>query len=407
MFNVRNIEDIPQILKDNLRNIKTVEVTINTLDSLGMITSKDIKAVETVPSFNKSTVDGYACKYEDVKLASSSSPTMLKIVGEVEMGKEVNIILKDGEAVYVPTGGMVPKGADAMVMIENTDVLKNNVLINRKSTSFENILKIGDDIKMGEVLINKNTLISPRTIGVLMSQNITSLSVYDKVTCSIISTGDEIIKESQEITLGQVRDINSYTVKNYLNKYNVEVNSSNIIPDNFEEYKQAILNGFKESKLVISSGGSSVGEKDYTIKILEDIGANIFLHGLNVKPGKPTILATFEDNVFIGLPGHPFSAYVVLDLLFDLIMNQLFSIDQIKIKPYIEAKLTTNIHNNSGRTLIQLVEIIQEKELSCTPIFSRSAMIKSLNKAYGYVKLDRNSEGVYKDEIIKVYRFGD
>lgn len=407
MFKVRNLEDLNQIIKDNFNDIVLESDLIATVNSVGKITVDDILSEETVPAFNKSTVDGYACKYEDVKLASASSPAMLKLAGEVEMGKNADTILHAGYAIYVPTGGMVPEGADTMVMIENTEVLGKNVLINKKASTFENILKKGDDIKKDEVLVSKNTKISPRIIGALMSQNIREIKVFKSLDCTLISTGDEIVNSDQEISLGQVRDINTHTIKAYISSENVTVVKSSVIQDDFEEYKATVLEGFEHSNIVISSGGSSVGEKDYTINILEAIGAEVILHGLNVKPGKPTILAKYKGKIFIGLPGHPSSAYVVLHMLFNRLIEEVYKVKQHIITPYIEATLTQNVHNNSGRTLIQLVEIENNKSVLCSPIFAKSAMINSLQNAYGYIIVDRNSEGLYQGETVKVYRFGD
>ncbi len=400
MFNVKTLEETQQIISNIEFPLKTHQT--KTIEALGYYISEDIKSTEEVPAFNKSTVDGYACKYDDVKLTSEGSPALLKLMGKVEMGQATKSTLQSGEAYYVPTGGFLPSGTEVMVMIEHTEPLNNEVLIYKKHSKNQNMILRGQDIKINEILVDKNTKVTPRVIGALMSQNVKVINVYNKLIFSVISTGDEIV-DQETIKLGQVRDINTHTVSSFIETKGYKTLNKSIIQDDYDRYKNEIVNGFNNSDVVISSGGSSVGEKDYTFRILEDIGANILLHGLNLKPGKPTIIATYKNKIFIGLPGHPMSAYMVLQFILDMVLDTVYK-QQSLPKPYIELTLTENVHNHSGRTLAQLVNIDFN---SATPLHFKSAMVKVLKDAYGYIIVDQNSEGLYKGETVKVYKLGD
>ena len=400
MFNVKTIDEAREII--NGIDFTPNKITLDTVDSLGYVISKSILSKEEVPAFNKSTVDGYACKYDDVKLTNEGSPVLLKLVGSIDMGQTSNHKLKSGEAYYVPTGGFLPSGTEVMVMIEHTEVLKDEVLIYRKHSMNQNMILKGQDIKPNTELVSENTRITPRVIGALMSQNIKKVEVFDTLSFSVISTGDEIT-DQDTIQLGQVRDINTHSVSAYLQEKGCIVTSKEIIQDDFNKYKESIVRGFESSDVVITSGGSSVGEKDYTFRILEDIGADVLLHGLNLKPGKPTIIATYKGKIFIGLPGHPMSAYMVMHFIMDMVLKTVYN--QVDYgRPYLELELTENVNNNSGRTLAQLVSI---SKTHATPMHFKSAMVNVLKDAYGYILIDQNNEGLYKGDSVRVYKLGD
>lgn len=399
MWNVKSLEEAYEIISKLKLSLK--EETINTLDALTYVLSEDVYSKEDVPAFNKSSVDGYACKYLDIAQASETSPALLKIVGKMEMGSSTDYILQSNEAYYVPTGAFVPNGADTVVMIENTERLKNEVLIYKKSSFNDNYVSKGEDVCSNQLLIKKNTVITPRIIGVLKSQNINNIKVYAKLNITIISTGDEIV-DKDEIQLGEVRDINSHTISSFINQSKHIIVKQCIINDNYEAYKNTVDNAI-DSDLIIASGGSSVGEKDYTIRILNELNYKNHLHGIHVKPGKPTIISQKENNIFLGLPGHPMSAYIILNLLFNHIISSIYN-TEIHELPYITKELSSDTHNNSGRMMIKLVTIDQEKAI---PLHTKSALIKSLSEAYGYIVIDSLTEGLYEGDIVKVYKLGD
>lgn len=408
MFLVKSINETIQLLKDNFKNYNLKIKTINLENALNYVCAEDIVSNEEVPHFNRSIVDGYAVDFNSVKLATSSTPSILRLKGSVLMGQSATDLVTKSTTVYVPTGGHLPKGANAAVMIENTELLGDEVIINKSVSINENILLKGSDISIGSVVITKNKLITPLVIGALKSIGITKIKVYEKLTALVISTGDEIVKDKSSLSIGEIRDINTYTVSNHLKNKNITISESFIINDDFNEYKNAVLKGFDTSDIVFTSGGSSVGDKDYTLAILKDIGAEILVHGINIKPGKPTIIAKYNNKLFIGLPGQPTSAFIVLNVFIKEIINVIYNIEDSMPTPYFEAKLDSNVHSSTGRRMYQLVKIsYSNNEYIVTPLFAKSGMINSLKEASGYIIVDEFSEGYLSDSIVKVYRLED
>ncbi|MBU1020561.1 MAG: molybdopterin molybdotransferase MoeA [Firmicutes bacterium] len=409
MFIVKSIEETLNIIKSNFNDYALKTKIIKIDDALHYVSKNDIYSKENVPHFNRSIVDGYAVDYNSVKLASNSTPAILKLVGEVEMGMEAKYEVSPNTTVYVPTGGHLPTGANAVVMIENTDQLNDQIFINKGVSMNENTFHKGTDIAKDELVLKKNTFITPLVIGTLKSLGIREIEVYQRLSVSIISTGDEIVGDVESLNIGEIRDINTYTIKNKLITNHFVINEVSIIKDDFIAYQDAVKKGFLTSDIVISSGGSSVGEKDYTFDILQNMGANVLVHGVNIKPGKPTVIAKYQHKLFLGLPGQPTSAYVVLNTLLKTIYNTIYQIDKPIINTYVEATLDTNIHSVSGRQLYQIVKLSmnQENKIVATPLFAKSGMIKALQQADGYIIISDLTEGVTAQSIVKVYGFGD
>lgn len=409
MFLVKSIDETIKIIRDNFDKYQLITKTIKLEDSLNYVAAKDIYSLEYVPHFDRSIVDGYAVDFNSVKLASSTTPSILRLSGEVEMGKESQYKVTENTTVYVPTGGHLPSGANSVVMIENTDTLLDEIIINKSVTMWENVLKMGSDIKKGQKIISSNTRITPLVIGALKSIGIREIKVFEKLSVTLISTGDEIVEDRDTLKIGEIRDINTFTIGNHLKNKDILIDESVIINDNFELYKNTVLKGFKNSDIVISSGGSSVGEKDYTFDILKDLGATVLVHGVNIKPGKPTIIAVYKNKLFFGLPGQPTSAFFVLNTFIDEIINTIYHIDNIYPTPYIEATLELNVHSTSGRRMYQLVKVTKNSEgkLIATPLFAKSGMINALKEASGYIIIDEFVEGQSSGDNVKVYRLGD
>jgi molybdopterin molybdotransferase len=406
MFTVKTIDETKRIIKNNFNDYSLEVIEIDASIAKGYVISEDIVSTENLPMFDRSTVDGYAALDSVVKHASSSSPVPLKLLGSSEMGKECTFELDETTTVYVPTGGHIPKGTTTMVMIEDTESLGSDILINKSTSRWENIFQKGTDIKALETVLVKNTKLNNRHIGVLKSLGIKKVKVYQKLKALIISTGDEIT-DNEIISLGQIRDINTYTISGYLDRYGIDVTKTIVINDDFDLYYDTVKKGFENNDLVISSGGSSVGEKDYTARVMEKLKAITLVHGVNIKPGKPTVISKYNNKLFFGLPGQPTSAYVVLNEMFDTIYNTIYNLKDVSVKPFIEGILDSKVHSKSGRKLYQIVSVTYGEEVIVTPLFAKSGMIKALSNAYGYIIINDNVEGIIKGEKVKVYRFGD
>lgn len=402
MFIVKDIEEVKSIIKEKLNNIQLNTINIHILDSLGKYLSQDVVSDINVPNFNRSTVDGYAVRVSDIFGTSLSSVIALNNLGDIQIGEENNTILKENETMYVPTGGMIPINSDGVVMIENTEIFGDDILIKKQIKPYENIIKIADDIKIGEIVFKKGHKIRPQDLGVLSSLAIEYINVYKDITVTIISTGDEIVNPFSELPLGKVRDVNTYTISAFLKKLGLKINKQVLLNDDYNLIKENILEAINTSDLILISGGSSVGKSDYTIKILEDIEKDsIFTHGINIKPGKPTIFSFIKNKLIIGLPGQVSSALVVFnEFIFDII-NYYYNSNEF-IKPYIYAKIDTNVYASTGRKTYIMVKFINKDTV--TPVNGKSGLISLLSNAYGYIIIDSFNEGIDALETVKVYK---
>jgi len=399
-------QQIKYFLKN--KNLRTENIKLD--NALDRILAEDIFSPVNLPPFSRSTVDGYAVKAVDTAGASASMPTYLDIIGSVEIGKNTELKLKGGQAAAIPTGGMIPKEADAVLMIEDTEMIAENMIESFKSLAVgENIVQKAEDIAQGELLFKKGHKIMARDIGALAGLGITEFKVFNKAKISVISTGDELISAEAEAKAGQIRDINSYSITSYLNKIGGDAKKVGIIKDEFNSLKEALKKELDQD-LVLISGGSSVGIKDMTIELLNSLGEpGVLLHGLAIKPGKPTILAVIEGTIVIGLPGHPASAWTVNNILAAEIVRVLngakeaAEIGSENQKYLIKAKLTRNLVSDKGREEYIPVKIIKKNDkLFAEPLLAKSSLITNLAYGDAMLKIPRNQEGKDKGEIVEL-----
>ncbi len=398
MFKVKKLSEARNLIKSTFSNKRKV-IEVNTIDSLGLIVAEDVRSNFDVPHFSRSTVDGYAVQHKSVNLASSTVPVLLKNIGTVEMGSDSDLVINKNTA-YVPTGGYLPEGADAAVMIENTEQLGDEIIIYSSPAIYENVLLKGSDISVGDLILNKHSKVSPRTIGMLTGAGVETLKVFKPITAIVLSTGDEIVAPNKTPKIGEIRDINTYTVCKELELLGIQVLKTMVIKDNFDKYYNEVDNALKIADMVIASGGSSVGDKDYTIDVLNKMNANVLAHGLNIKPGKPTILAEVDGKFFFGLPGQPLSAYIVLIALIDSYLEA--KLEVVVPRRTVTKELTLSVHAAPGRVTYQLVKIMNE---FIEPIFTKSGMISGLANADGFIVIEENKEGLDKGEMVEVFTF--
>lgn len=413
---LNKLEDFWDKIKTNLKQKEFTKEIVKLDQSLGRVCAKNIKAKENIPPFSRSTVDGFAVKAKDSAGASATLPTYFEVIGEVEMGEKTELKLKTGEAVAIPTGGMLPEGADAVLMVEYTDYLADNTIeTNRAVAAGENLVLKGEDIAKGEELFKSGHRIRPRDIGAMAGLGITEISVYGKPEIAVISTGDELAAPGEEVGPGQIKDINSYSISSLLNSYGVLTRKVGIVKDEFKLLKNAVSKNL-DSDLVLISGGSSVGIKDMTINILNSIGKpGVLLHGLSIKPGKPTILAVIEGTPVIGLPGHPASAWTVTRVLLKSVIHFLLGeikADEIgridkksnnKFDFSFEAELTRNIGSDKGREEYIPVRLFknEENKLMAEPIVGKSSLITTLVEGDALIKINTYEEGKNKGDKVK------
>lgn len=407
-FNVKSFTDI----KSKLISL-TEPLEVEQLDfkqAYGRIVSSDIKSPVNLPDFNRSTMDGFAVRAKDTFGASSSSPAYLKVIGEVMMGESIELSLKTGETAKIATGGMLPEGADSVVMVEDTNKVDDQTVeVNHAVVPRENTVKIGEDVERDEIVLHKGQKLRPQDIGALAGLGITTLEVYRKPVVSIISTGDEIVSPYEETKHGQIRDINSYSLYGLVLEADAIPVKFGLIKDKKKELKTALESVLERSELVLISGGSSIGTRDVTLDVIESFDdARILAHGVSVKPGKPTIATLIGDKFVFGMPGNPVSVMMVFETLVKPVLQKMQGIVlPLWSEHTAKAKIKTNLSSDAGRDEYVRVRLFysENSELIAEPILGKSAMISTMVKADGTVMIPVGVEGIEAGEEVVVYLF--
>lgn len=403
-FKVKTVEETFALIEEKIPAIKDTEVCLLE-DALHFILAEPVVAKENVPGFDRSTVDGYAVKAKDTFGSSESMPGFLTVVGEVKMGEAADHHVGPGEAVYVPTGGMLPKESDSVIMIEHCEDMDNLLNIYKQVAPGENVIRTGEDIREGEVLLPEGTKLRPQELGALAALGISHVTVYRKLKVGYLSSGDEIVPyQTETLSIGQIRDVNYLTVLGLTNEWDVEVKYGGIVKDDFVEFKQKARELYDQVDCLILSGGSSVGAKDYTTEVIQFLGdPGVFVHGISIKPGKPTILALANDKPVIGLPGHPASAMIIFKLFGERILRKLKGEKMNKLPERIFARITKNIPSSPGRSDYIRVRLFENNgEWWAEPIIGKSGLITTLVKSDGIVEIVSEKEGISQGELVPV-----
>lgn len=406
-FKVKSSEEVFEILK----GFPPVnDETVFAGEAYNRILSRTVTSEEDMPDFSRSSVDGYAVIARDTFGASDTLPAFLELAGEVLMGKASKDAVTPGKAIRISTGGMIPEGADAVVMIEYChSVDEKTIEISRSVAPLENIISRGDDYRKGSGLLEKGAVLRPQDIGLLAGQGIQNVHVYKRPKVGIISTGDEIIPIDQHPKPGQIRDINSYTLSAFCSQEGAIPLNMGLCKDSFDELRNGVVRALDQCESVWISGGSSVGLRDMTLKVLESFqDAEILVHGIAIRPGKPTIIARIGSKSLFGLPGHVASAMVVAEIFLTPFLAWL-SGEGRELKDnhfYLSAELERNIESAGGRDdYIRVKLTTRAGKLYAEPIYGKSGLISTMVEARGLVKIDRNTEGLYKGQTVRVMLF--
>jgi molybdopterin molybdotransferase len=376
--------------------------------ALDRVLAEDIRAPHPLPDFNRSTVDGYAVRAGDTHGASDSLPAYLTLIGEVPMGDSPAFELGSGQCALIHTGGMLPRGADAVVMLEYSQFAqKNEIEIFRSVADGENLIHIGEDVAEGQVVQYKGTVLRPAEIGGLMALGITQVKVMQRVRVGLISTGDEIIAPHQTPRPGQVRDINSYTLGSLVEKNGGIPIHYGIIPDTFDSLKNSAAQALSECDMVIITAGSSASTRDMTADAIRTLGEpGVLVHGINTRPGKPTILGVCNGRAVIGLPGNPVSALVNGYLFVVPVLEKLLGVLP-RPKATVMARLTINLASQAGREdwwPVKLIESRSSKTVryDADPIFGKSNLIFTLAAADGLLRIPPDATGLSSGEDVEI-----
>ena len=382
---------------------QTVEVPLEAAPD--RVLAADIIAAEDIPPFSRSLVDGYAVKVKDTYGARESTPALLVPAGEVRVGEATEKRMGEGEAVYVATGAMLPEAADGVVMQEYVRRSADDLEVTRSLRRGENICFAGEDVRAGQVVLERGKGLTPFDIGVLAALGITRVSVYRQPEIGLISSGDEVVPVEEAPPPGKIRDINTHTVSSLLMDKGCMVRFAGIARDAVRDVRDK-LSMVRESDMILLSGGSSKGQMDFVTTAIEALGGTVLFHGLNIKPGKPTIFANLWGKPVFGLPGHPVScAMVVLRFVLPLV-RRLKGETREERSHAVRGRLATNVPSSYGIEEYVRVTIERAEDLVVvTPIFAKSSVISMLSRADGYFIVPEGKEGLEAGEEVEVFFF--
>lgn len=387
------------------------EVFLPIEETLGMVSSRDIISPEDLPAFARSTVDGYAVKAEDTFGASETMPAYVNLSGEIFMGEKPGFELLRGTACKIPTGGMLPEGADAVVMFEHVQPVDESMIeVLRPVAPGENVIQAGEDVKKGAPVIGVGHRMRPQDIGACAGIGITGLYVYERPAVSIISTGDEIMPVGSSLEPGQVRDINSCVLSGLIPECGCRPLKKGIFRDDYEAIRGVVASSIDDSDVILFTGGTSVGIKDMIERIIDDMGnPGVIFHGVSLKPGKPMIGGIVEGIPVFGLPGHPAAVGVCFDVFVRPVLNVLTGCRD-KLAAYrtktVKARLSKNVASVQGREEHVRVALDEREDgLWAIPVLGKSGLITTLVKADGTFVIPVNKNGLEMGEVVDVRLF--
>ena len=403
MLTVKDLSETRRMLFEMAESLDTrfdpesVELT----DALGRILAEPVFAEADVPAFNRSLVDGYAVHASDTFGASESMPAILKLDGEVRMGQSAGRPLQPKTCQAVPTGGQIPAGADAMIMIEDVDDFGDGFrYMNRAVSPGSYLIFRGDDIRQGDVLLAEGTRLETRHLAAAAAAGLGRVTVRRRLTVAVISTGDELVEPGKPLEDGQIHDVNQIMLTVMIRQAGAVPCPYGIVPDDFEKLKSVMKQAKIDCDVIVISGGSSVGTRDHVAAAIEDAGKpGILQHGIAVKPGKPTLLGLCDGKPVIGLPGHPVAAWFMASQLLLPLLYRMQRLPEPRAAT-IEARLSRRIPSNNGREEFILIQLSGTD--TATPVFAKSGLITLLSRCQGYIRIPRDCEGLDQGSLVAV-----
>lgn len=401
MLSVKTPEEVLAMIETEFSPLSDRTELLPLTAAIGRVLAEDIAAEEYVPDFDRSTVDGYAVRARDTFGCSDAIPAILRQTGEVLMGEGADFELESDCCCAVPTGGAVPRNADSVVMVEYTeDYGDGSIGISKPTAPGQNMIFKGDDVYPGKSVLKKGRVLSSQDIGALAAIGRVQVPVVRKLRVGLISTGDELVPPEEKPGPGQIRDVNGPMLTALLSAFGAEVINWGIVKDDEEKLRFTVEEALKNCDAVLLSGGSSVGVKDAACRIIEGLGT-LLLHGIAIKPGKPTIMGRAGAKPLVGLPGHPVAAWFVTRLFVLPLLSRLMGRETESYT--VTARLTESMSANHGRAQYQCVRLEERSgELWARPIRTKSGLISTLAGADGFFCISRDCEGLPEGAKIQV-----
>ena len=384
---------------------------VSSFDAVGRVLAEDVLSPESLPEFARSIMDGYAVRAPDTFGASDSIPAYLELVGHVPMGSAPAFEVGRGQAARINTGGMMPAGADAVVMEEYTTAPdEGTVEIRRPGAVGENVLGVGDDLKAGERILPAGSRLRSQDIGAFSAVGITALKVHRRPRVAILPTGDELVDPSQKPGPGQIRDINRFSLAAAVIESGGIPETEEILPDDLATIKSRLAEAVERVDVALISGGSSIGMRDYAVEAIDSLGEpGVLVHGISIKPGKPTIIGRVRrggaDKAVVGIPGHPVSALMIFHAFVRPILRQLSgeAASELDREKGVLARLSRNLPSAPGREDLVRVKLEREGEgFAAHPLMGNSAMISTMTGADGFITVPLENEGIRAGAEVRV-----
>ncbi len=391
-------EEALEVVEKNIHPINETEV-IPIENAVGRVLAEDIISTQNTPPFDRSAMDGYAVIAEDTRGASDANPALLEMVGVIHAGDVPNRSVGTGQCMQIATGAMIPEGANAVVKVEETSIAGSTVSIYKEITPLLDVGIKGEDIKAGETVLNTGAYLDAGKVGVLASQGLEKVKVYIKPRVAVMPSGEEVVELGKELKPGQLYDINSYTILSVVNENGGIPVRPGIIGDTVEDIRTKLTEALKESDFLVFSGGSSAGEKDLLSSVVAEMGIIVF-HGVEIKPGKPTMFAIVTDKPVFGMPGHPASSLVNSYLFLAPALRKMARLPRKRVEK-VKAKLSKTTKGAKDRPQFMTVKLEGDEAV---PVFTQSGAITSIARADGYFKIEANGS-VEKGEEVTVTIF--
>ncbi|WP_407454551.1 gephyrin-like molybdotransferase Glp [Methanobrevibacter sp.] len=391
--------DIIQNLFNEYLKPQSEEIPVT--EAYGRILFEDVYSRMDFPPFDKALKDGFAIIAEDSFGASEESPNTLDVIDFLEAGSTTDKKVEKGKCIEISTGAAMPEGSESVVMVEYAEKFDDKVNLLTTATPGQDVAKKGSDIEEGNLILKKGDFLNPGKIGVLLSQGFETIEVYKKPSVGVVSSGNEITLQGQDLPYGKIYDVNGGMIKNDAISCGADAHFLGVMKDDYDEVKEKITKSLEEIDILLCSGGTSAGLGDVLKHVLDELG-EVYIHGISVQPGKPTIVGVIEGKIIIGLPGNPVSALMIFNAFVAEPLTKLAGIEKDFELKTVKGVMTRRIHSPVGRMQYQLVKVDGE---NVNPIFKDSGAIFSLSSADGYVKVPKSVELLDEGEQVEVYLF--
>lgn len=393
-----SFEEAKKVVEENIKPVTRVE-TVSIDDAGGRVLAEEIVATLSTPPFNRAAMDGYAVKARDTFGSGQFNPNVLELTDELHAGETPRKRVSAGQCIQIATGAMMPAGADAVVMVEDTEAENGRVKVFKAVYPKANVAKKGEDIKAGESVLSQGTFLDAGKVGILASQGLRKVRVYEKPKVAVLPSGEEVVELGKKLRRGQIYDINSHTVASVVRENGGVPAIFGIVGDTGEDIRSKVSEAMKND-LVVISGGSSVGERDLLVDVIQDWGEVLF-HGIQVRPGKPTLFAIIEGKPLFGMPGYPTSCLINAYLFLLPAVRKMAHLPPRRGET-VEARLSRRVPGSVGRKQFLTVKV---ENGEAVPVFKESGAITSIARADGYIEIEQNVDLLEKGEPVTVTLF--